>query len=157
MIETNGKKILILKALQNKKALFSGLLAFLITLLWPAIPLKSLYVWLKTLIGLSPTNIGYLILAFLIGLYTALFVYQRSQVNFCPTCKVKVEKRGFFNALIGVLLGACPACIPAIAFFLPLSVTITLSYFSWLFLLLAIVFLSLSIWRIGGFKNVRSN
>jgi hypothetical protein len=41
-----------------------------------------------------------------------------------------------------------------LAVFLPLSVTITLSYFSWIFSTLAIFILLFLIWRMNGFKKM---
>ena len=144
--------ILILKALKDKTALFWGVLAMVIVLLWPAIPLRSLDVWLKTLTGLFPTNIGYPILSLLIGIYTTLFVFIRKNP---ALCQVKKEKTGILAGIGGILLGACPACIPVIAFFLPLGLAITLSYYSWLFLSAAIIFLIFAIWRMGGLQSQR--
>lgn len=142
--------MLILKALQDKTALFSGIAASAISLIWPAIPLRGLDVWFKTLTGLFPTNVGYPLLVILIGLYTALFVFNRKRAKLCA---VKQTKTGALASFTGILLGACPACIPALAFFLPLGATITLSYFSWIFLVVAIIFLLFSIWRMEGFKK----
>ena len=143
--------MLILHVLKDKISLFWGILAMAIAFLWPAIPLRGLDVWFKTLTSLFPTNVGYPILVILIGIYTALYVYNKRNPEVCP---VRKEKTGFFASLGGILLGACPACIPALAFFLPLSFTITLSYYSWLFLSIAIIFLIFAIWQMGGFKKI---
>lgn len=143
--------MLIFQALKDKTALFWGVLVMVITLLWPAILLKGLNVWFKTLTGLFPTNIGYPFLVLLIGIYVALFVYSKKNPLLCP---VKKKKSGVFGGVVGVLFGACPACIPSIAFFLPLGLTIFLSHYSWLFLLLAIIFLIFAIYRMGGFKKI---
>lgn len=145
--------MLIFKALQYKNSLFWGILITISVLVWPVIPLRGLDVWSKTLIGLFPTNIGYPILAFLIGIYTAIFVYSRKNPGLCPA---KKGKSGIFGGVTGVFLGACPACIPVITLFLPLSLTITLSYYSWIFLSLAIIVLIFAIYRMGGFKKVES-
>lgn len=146
--------MLIFKALKDKTALFWGITTSFAALFWPAVPLQGLDIWLKTLIGLFPTNIGYPPLVILIGVYTALFVFNKKRAKLCA---VKKTKTGVFASLTGVLLGACPACIPALAFFLPLSATITLSYFSWAFLLAAVIFLLFSIWKMGGFQKETEN
>jgi len=142
--------MLIIKALQNRKALFYGMSVMLIALFWPAIPLRGLDVWFKTLARLFPTNIGYLPLVVLMGFYTTLFVYRRQKAELC---RLNGGRKGIVASFVGVFLGACPACIPAIAFFLPLSATITLSYFSWIFLLFAILLLTFLIFRMGAFQR----
>lgn len=127
-----------------------GLGVILIVLLWPAIPLRSLDVWLQTLTSKFPTNILYPIFAFLTGSYVALYVYDRTVAR---CCRVNTTKSGAAASFVGILLGACPACIPVVAFFLPLSLTITLSYYSWAILLGSIAFMLFSLWRMGGFQK----
>jgi len=137
----------VLKAWTKKKSGIIGLIVLLVVLLWPAIPLRGLDVWLQTLTELFPTNIFYPIMAVLIGSYAALYVYMKES----NTCKVN-PKTGASASLVGILLGACPACIPALAFFLPLSLTVTLSYFSWIFLIASVGILLFAIYKMDGFK-----
>lgn len=144
--------MLIFKTLQDKNSFSWGILITIFVLVWPAIPLRGLDIWFKTLIGLFPTNIGYLILAFLIGIYTSLFIYIKKNKKTCLFCRP--QKSGILGGVVGVFLGVCPACIPAIAFFLPLSLTITIGYYSWVFLLTGILFLVFAIWRMGGFSKI---
>jgi hypothetical protein len=54
----------------------------------------------------------------------------------------------------GVLLGACPACIPALGLFLPLSISIYLSRISWMFLVGAIILMMFLVYRMDGFRKV---
>lgn len=143
----------IFKAWTHKISATAGLMVLAATLLWPAVPLRSLDVWVQTLVAKFPTNVLYSIFALTIGTYVALFVYDR-KVAKC--CRVGASKTGAAASIFGILLGACPACIPLIAFFLPLSFTIAIGYYSWAILLGAILILLWSIWRIGGFQRASS-
>lgn len=140
--------MLLIDAWKNKKSAIWGIVIALIVLFWPAIPLRGLDIWMKTLFGLFPTNVLYPILIFLIASFVALFIYNKE----CKTCNIN-NTTATSASLVGVLLGACPACIPALAFFLPLSVTVTLSYFSWAFLLASIIILTFVIYKMNGFRK----
>lgn len=144
-------EILIYKVWKNKISASAGFLAILITLVWPSIPLRSFNVWLQTLVDLFPTNTLYPILAVLVGTFTAIYVYNK---KVRPCCSIDSFSGGSSASVVGILLGACPACIPALGFFLPLSVTVTLSYFSWMFLSAAIVVLTFAIYKMNGFKRM---
>ncbi|MEX0617032.1 MAG: hypothetical protein WD231_04475 [Candidatus Woykebacteria bacterium] len=143
--------MIIAKAWTNKLSASFGLFVLLVSLLWPAIPLRSLDIWLATLTGRFPTNLFYPILAILVGSFVAIYVYNKYVHTCCP---VGSGKSGGAASLFGVLLGACPACIPALGFFLPLGVTVTLGYFSWVFLLGSVALLTFSIYRMNGFKSL---
>lgn len=143
--------IIIFKVWTNKISAAVGLLVVAIVLLWPALPLRSLNVWFLTLTSKFPTNILYPIFALLIGSYAALYVYDR-KVAKC--CRVDATKASAASSILGILLGACPACIPALAFFLPLSLTIAIGYYSWIILLASIALILFSIWRAGGFQKL---
>ena len=142
-------KLLIVKAWAHKKALMYGLLVMIVALFWPAIPLRSVSTWFDTLTSLFPTNILYPILVILTGSFTAIYVYKREKLKVCIS-----SKSGGFASLIGFILGACPACIPAIGFFLPLTFTITLSYLSWIILLISVLVLLFVIYKQGAFRKV---
>lgn len=144
--------MMLTRAWSHKLSAMAGLAAMLTILLWPAIPLRSLSVWFKTLTSLFPTNVFYPILAILIGSYVAFYVYDR-KVAKC--CLVRSAKTSSLSSIGGVLLGACPACIPVLGFFLPLSLTITLSYYSWIILLVSVALMSFSLWRAGAFSKVK--
>ena len=145
------KDILILKVWRNKISASAGIAAIALTLLWPSIPLRGLDAWLKTLVNLFPTNFLYPILAILIGTFVAIYIYNK-KVQSC--CSIKSTGTGASASFIGIFLGACPACIPALAFFLPLSATVTLSYFSWAFLLASIAVLTFAIYKMNGFRRI---
>ncbi len=138
----------VIKAWTNRKSALIGFVVIIAVILWPAAPLRGLDVWFQTLIGLFPTNILYPIMAVLIGSYVALYMYSRES----KTCKIN-PAAGTSASFVGVLFGACPACIPALAFFLPLSATVTLSYFSWAFLAVSIGIIIFALYRMGGFKG----
>jgi len=144
-------KILLVKVWTHKKSASLGVAVFVASLLWPSIPLRSIELWLQFLAVLFPTKILYPILAFLIASYVAIYYYNKKVEVCCPVGRLKT---GFSVSFLGVLLGACPACIPVVAFFLPLAVTITLSYYSWFFALASIVVLLFAVYRMNGFKKV---
>lgn len=142
--------MIIFKVWTHKLSASIGILVIGIVLLWPAIPLRSLDVWLQTLASKFPTNVLYPIFALLIGSYATLYTYDK-KVAKC--CRVDATKASAAPSILGILLGACPACIPALAFFLPLSVTIAIGYYSWIILLASIALILFSIWRAGGFQK----
>lgn len=143
--------VVILKIWTHKISATVGLLVIILVLLWPAFPLRSLDIWLQTLVSKFPTNVLYPIFAILMGSYAALYTYDR-KVAKC--CRVDATKATAAPSILGILLGACPACIPVLAFFLPLSITIAIGYYSWMILLASIGLILFSIWRAGGFQKI---
>lgn len=142
--------MIIFKVWTHKLSASIGILAVGIVLLWPAIPLRSLDVWVQTLVSKFPTNVLYPIFALLIGSYAALYTYDK-KVAKC--CRVDATKASATPSILGILLGACPACIPTLAFFLPLSITIAIGYYGWIILLSSMALILFSIWRAGGFQK----
>ena len=122
-----------------------------VVFLWPSIPLGSVSNWLQFFYYYTPQNILYALLTVLSGLYVGMYVYNKTV---CTTCRADGAKAGGAGVLGGVLLGACPACIPALAFFLPLSVSVYLSRISWVFLVLAVLLIIFLIYRMRGFSKV---
>ena len=118
---------------------------------WPAVPLKGIGNWLQFFYYYTPQNILYGVLTILSGLYAGIYVYNK---KVCTTCSVSA-KAGATGMLGGVLLGACPACIPVLAFFLPLGVSVFLSRISWVFLILSIALMAFLIYKMNGFKKCR--
>jgi hypothetical protein len=118
--------------------------------LWPSIPLRSITKWLQFFYFYTPQNYFYAILAILSGIYVGIYVYNR-KVAAC--CSIESVKTGAAGSITGILLGACPACIPVLAFLLPLSATIVLSRLSLVFLVIAILIMLFSIYRMNGFKR----
>lgn len=143
--------MLIFEIFKVKESSLSAIATMLVVFLWPSIPLKGVMNWLEFFYYYTPQNFLYAILVILSGLYVGIYVYDK---KFTKVCEIKSTKKGAGTIFGGVLLGACPACIPVLAFFLPLSVTIYLSRVSWVFLVLALAFLSYSVWKMNGFKKV---
>lgn len=142
--------MIIFKVWTHKLSTSIGILISGIVLLWPAIPLRSLDVWLQTLVSRFPINVLYPIFALLIGSYAALYIYDKKVAK---SCRVEATKASVAPSLFGILLGVCPACIPTLAFFLPLSFTIAIGYYSWIILLVSIGLIFFSIWKAGGFQK----
>lgn len=145
--------MIIIQAWKHKLSIAVGLVVLGVILLWPAIPLHSLDVWLKTLFSKWPTNVLYPIFAILLASQAALFTYDRWVAKCCRVGQAKVSG---VSSLAGVLIGACPACIPVLGFFLPLSATIFIGYYSWVILLVAIFLVTYSIKRSGGFQQINN-
>lgn len=145
------QKILIFKMWHHKLPAIAALATIVFVFLWPSIPLRGIGNWLEFFYYYTPQNYLYAVMTILAGLYVGVYVYNR---NVCTTCSVKTAKTGTAGIIGGILLGACPACIPVLAIFLPLSVTIYLSYISWVFIIIAIALLSFLIWRMNGFNYV---
>ncbi len=145
------QRVLLLKAWTNKKSGAVGLVALVADLLWPSIPLGSVDAWLKTIWLLFPTNILYPILAFLVGSYVAIYFYNK-RVESC--CSVDSVRTGAAGSLIGIFLGVCPACVPVLAFLLPLGLTLALSHLSPYLLAASIGILLFAIHRMNGFRRM---
>jgi len=144
------RNILIFKVWQHKSSAFAALATIILIFLWPSIALGSIITWLQFFYYYSPQNYLYSLLTILSGLYVGIFVYNK-RVASC--CYVKSARTGAAASLLGVLLGACPACIPAVAFLLPLSMTIVLSRVNLYFLLISIGIMFFAIYRVNGFRK----
>lgn len=142
--------MIILEAWKHRLSLLTGLAVLAVVMLWPAIPLRGLDIWFLTLFTEFPTNILYPLFALAVATQAALFIYDK-KVAKC--CRVEQTKSSAASSFAGVLLGACPACIPVIGFFLPLSATIVIGYYSWIILIIAIALILYSIKRAGGFQR----
>ena len=145
------KDIVILKFWRHKLPVLAALVTMAGVFLWPSIPLGGINRWLQFLYYYSPQNYFYVILSILSGIYVGIYVYDR-KVQSC--CSIHSKKVGAASSVLGVLLGACPACVPVLAFFLPLSVSIVLSRISLMFLIIAIAIMLFSVYRMNGFRKV---
>lgn len=139
----------ILRFWKHTWPVFAALATMTLVFLWPALPLHSVQNWLRFFYYYTPQNYLYALMTLLTGLYAGVYVYQKKVARTCPVDNLNTGTTG---SLIGIILGACPACIPALAFFIPLSVTIVLSRLSIPFLLLSIAIMLFSLWRVGGFR-----
>ena len=142
---------LIFKIWQHKITALWAILAMAFVFLWPSIPLGGLANWLQFFYFYTPQNYFYAFLSILSGLYVGIYVYNK-KVAAC--CSIDSVKTGVAGSITGILLGACPACIPVLAFLLPLSITIVLSRLSVTFLVIAILIMLFSIYRMNGFKKI---
>lgn len=145
------KGLLILKIWHHKLPALAALATVAFILLWPSIPLGGVMRWMRFFYYYSPQNYFYVFMAILSGLYVGIYVYDKKVSN---CCSLQNKKAGFAGSIIGMFLGACPACIPVLAFLLPLSVTIVLSRVSLMFLIISIGVMLFAVYKMNGFKKV---
>jgi len=117
---------------------------------WPALPLRGIANWLVIYINTPYLTFLYPVIAILSGEYMGLYVYNKKAA---PCCPIKTIKGGAAGSLVGVLLGACPACIPVIAIFLPLAFNVFLSRIAPVFSVFSIAILLWVIYRMNGFTR----
>lgn len=144
------KNVLVIELWKHKWPAFATIATMLVVFFWPSLPLRGVPNWLQFFYYYTPQNILYAILTILAGLYVGIYVYNK---KVCATCRVDA-KTGATGLVGGVLLGACPACIPVLAFFLPLGVSVYLSRISWVFLVLSIILMGFLIYKMNGFRKV---
>lgn len=144
--------VLVFKIWRHKLPALWAIATTVFIFLWPSIPLRGVGKWLEFFYYYTPQNYFYALLSVLSGAYVGIYAYNR-KVAAC--CSVESVKTGAAGSLIGILLGACPACIPVLAILFPLSVTLALSRISLIFLIISVVIMLFSVWRIGGFKKVQ--
>jgi Zn-dependent protease with chaperone function len=143
--------LLVVKLWKHKWPAFSALGTMVAVFFWPAVPLRGISDWLEFFYYYTPQNFLYALLTLLAGLYVGIYVYNK---KVSATCRLDAKKFGATGMIGGVLLGACPACIPALGIFLPLSVSIYLSRISWMFLVGAIILMMFLVYRMDGFRKV---
>ena len=144
------QKILILKMWGYKLPTLAVLATAVAIFLWPALPLRGIENWLTIYTNTPYLTYLYPIIAILSGVYMGLYVYNK---KVAPCCSVESTRAGVAGSLTGILLGACPACIPVIAIFLPLAFNVFLSRVAPIFSLVSIAILLLVIYRMNGFKR----
>ncbi len=144
----------ILKALKQRP-LHGFLAALSIFFLLPLLQLiktpLSFAIWYSSLTA-KPLNAAlYVLFSALFGVLIALYIYDEK----CGAACVKKSdiSAGFGGAVLGFVVGICPACFSLIGVVLPLSGSIFLTKFSPIFTLFAIFILLFSIYRLGGFKD----
>jgi len=112
----------------------------------------NILAWYLTLAD-RPLNTGlYIVFSSLFGLLVSLQLYNK---HICKTCNIKMDNKkatsfGGLGAFFGFALGVCPACIGLIGLLLPLTVSITLTNYSWLFMGIAIAIMLASLKFLGG-------
>lgn len=129
----------------------TALITVMAIFLWPALPLRGIGNWLAVYINTPYLTYLYPIIAVLSGIYVGLYVYNK---KIAPCCSIETANAGFAGSLTGILLGACPACIPVIAIFLPLAFNIFLSRIAPIFSVISIFILLYVIYKMNGFKRL---
>jgi len=142
---------LFLKIWTNPRSALAILVTMAFIFLWPALPLGGITRWLTFFYLYRPQNIFYAIMTILGGIYAGLYIYNR---YISPVCKVGKADAGVATGIGGMVLGACPACIPALGLLLPLSVTIALSRVSLMAILISIALFVFLIYKMGGLRRV---
>lgn len=143
-------RILILKIWGHKWPALAAFLTTLAIFLWPALPLRGIGNWMTVYANTPYLFYLYPVISILSGLYVGLYVYNK---KVAPCCSLETAHAGFMGSLTGVFLGACPACIPAIAIFLPLAFNVFLSRIAPIFSVVSILILLWVIYRMNGFKR----
>jgi len=144
------KNILIFKMWRHKLPAFAALTTAIAIFFWPALPLRSIANWLVIYANTPYLTFLYPAIAILSGVYIGLYVYNK---KVAPCCSIETVKGGAAGSFVGVLLGACPACIPVIAIFLPLAFNVFLSRVAPIFSIISIAILLWVIYRMNGFKR----
>ncbi|MBI5005237.1 MAG: hypothetical protein HZC03_01390 [Candidatus Lloydbacteria bacterium] len=144
------QKILIFKMLSYKLPALAALATTIAIFFWPALPLRGIANWLVIYANTPYLTFLYPAIAILSGIYMGLYIYNK---NVAPCCSIETIKGGAAGSFVGVLLGACPACIPVIAIFLPLAFNVFLSRIAPIFSLISIVILLWVIYRMNGFRR----
>ncbi len=123
-----------------------------IIIAWPAIPLGGVGNWALVYANTPYLLVLYPLVALLSGIVLGLFAYRKW---LAPSCGAGGgAKLGVSGSVVGVFLGACPACIPTIAVLLPLGVNVFLSRVAPFFAGLAVIILLFAIYRMSGFRRV---
>lgn len=145
----------ILIALKHKKPLKWGIFAtIIIAIVLPVIQTgflqNSLSSWFLTLIKSPLNSLLFIIFSLLFGGLISLQVFNLER----KVCDNKSGvKTGIFGVVFGSLVGICPACIGLVGLILPLGASLWLTYYGWVFMLVAIGIMIYSIYRIGGFER----
>ena len=138
----------------SERPILTGLLAVAMFLIIPLIqsvntPL-AFEIWFRELTQKPLSIITYGSFSFLFGTFMPLYLYTK---NKCVDCRKEDATPGFGASLLGFLLGVCPACFSFIGFLLPLSTSIFLTRYSYVFTGMSIGILLFSIFKLGGFKK----
>lgn len=144
------QKILIFKMWGYKLPAFAALATMIAIFFWPALPLRGITNWLTIYANTPYLTLLYPAIAILSGEYMGLYVYNK---KVAPCCSIETVRGGAVGSLTGILLGACPACIPVIAIFLPLAFNVFLSRIAPVFSLISVAILLLVIYQMNGFKR----
>lgn len=116
-------------------------------------------IWFLDILTKPINSLLYIIFSILFGIFISLYIYVKRDVCIdCERANIKGSANtGIFGSVIGFIIGVCPVCFSLIGVLLPLSVSITLSAYSSYFTLLSIVIILLSVYRLGGFRNIHQS
>jgi hypothetical protein len=142
--------LLIFKIWRHKLPALSALATTIAIFLWPALPLRGIRKWIMVYTNTPYLFYLYPIIAILSGIYVGLYIYNK---KIAACCSIELVKGGAAGSLVGILLGACPACIPVLAVFLPLAFNIFLSRIAPIFSVASAAILLFVIYKMNGFKR----
>ncbi len=128
------------------------LIAFALPIIQTGFLTRSLESWYLTLIKSPLSTVLYFVYSILTGVLISLYVYNKN--NSSKLCNIKKSSRfGVAGTFLGFFVGVCPACIGIVGLILPLSASLTLTYYGWVFMLIAVIIQLLAIRYQGGFKK----
>ena len=107
-------------------------------------------IWYKTLLDRPLNSILYIAFSVMFGMLISLYSYSK---NKCIDCKERDINTGLGGAVLGFVLGICPACFSLIGVLLPLGGSIFLTTYAPIFTVLSITIILFSIQRLGGFRR----
>jgi len=145
------QNILIFKMWRYKLSALAALVTMIAIFFWPSLPLRGLGNWIAVYTNTRYLFYFYPIIAAFSGIYIGLYIYSK-KVASC--CSIKGARTGVVGLVTGILFGACPACIPVVAIFLPLAFNIFLSRIAPIFSLISIGILLWAIYRMNGFRQL---
>ncbi len=147
------------KALKVRKYFLVAVLSILVIglflpLVQTGFDYNNILAWYLALVERPYNTVLYISFSILFGMLVSLQLYNK---EICKTCNVKMENKkgtsvGAAGSILGFAIGVCPACIGLIGLFVPLTISITLTNYSWMFLMVAIIILLFAIYKMGGFK-----
>jgi hypothetical protein len=152
------KEILLFRAMKEKLLLIVviAVVMFFITPIIQSFNTSLAFeIWLQDLVRKPLNSTLYIIFSVSVGMFTALYLYANNRYIECKTSKAR--KSGIAGALLGLMIGVCPACFSFIAFIVPLSASIFLTRFAPIFMTGSIAIILYSIHRVGGFQSISVN
>ncbi|MBI1828061.1 MAG: hypothetical protein HY222_04060 [Thaumarchaeota archaeon] len=148
------KSILLLEAIKEKPviAVISAIGIFFVNPLIQSLSTPLAFqIWSTDILQKPESSISYITFSILFGIFVSLYLYSK---NKCIDCKPDA-KAGFGGSIFGLVLGVCPACFSFIGFLVPLGGSIFLTKYYPIFIIASITIILFSIYKMGGFKNLR--
>jgi hypothetical protein len=152
------KEILLFRAIKEKPLLviaFTAAMFFVTPIIQSFTTSLAFEIWSLEWYQKPLNSVLYIIFSVLFGMFMTLYLYVKKS---CIECKAsKPIKSGIAGTLLGFIIGVCPACFSFIAFLVPLSVSILLTTFAPIFMIVSIAIILYSIFKLGGFKSISVN